>query len=133
MFGNKTSKTPTRIDSLIGAGTRIQGDISFTGGLRVDGEIVGNVTCEGDQPATLVVSERARIEGSVKVNHAVINGAVVGPVHASEFLELQPGARIAGDVAYSRIEMHLGAVIDGKLEHKAASGKSVELKLASSQ
>lgn len=132
MFGKKAPKVPARIDSLIGAGTRVEGNISFSGGLRVDGQIQGNVNSEGEKPSSLVVSEQARIEGEVRVQHAVINGTVNGPVHSSEFLELQPQARITGDVSYVRLEMHLGAVVDGRLEHHDGSAKAVELRIAAS-
>lgn len=131
MFTRK-NKPQGRIDSLIGAGTRVEGDVSFTGGLRIDGEVKGNVRSIGDQPSTLVVSEHARIEGEVSVSHLVINGTVVGTVHCSEFVELQPGARVTGDVEYSTIEMRLGAVIQGRLVHQGGSAKNIELKLASS-
>ena len=133
MFGkNKSSNKPqNRIDTLIGAGTKIKGNITFSGGLRIDGEIHGNVISEGDQPSTLVISEHARIEGEVRVSHAVINGTVSGPVHSSEFLELQPKARVTGDVEYNNIEMHLGSVVQGRLVHDTP-GRAVELKLATS-
>src|SRR3989338_7229211 len=98
MFGKKPSKPQNRIDSLIGAGTRIEGNISFTGGLRVDGEIQGNVTAAPDQSSTLVVSEHARIEGEIRVAHLVANGAINGPVFASDSLELQANSRLQGDV-----------------------------------
>ncbi|MDO8347287.1 MAG: polymer-forming cytoskeletal protein [Rugosibacter sp.] len=130
MFGKKSSKPQGRIDTLIGAGTSIVGDISFTGGLRVDGEVKGNVHGACDQSATLVVSEHARIEGEISVSHLVINGTVIGPAHASEFLELQSKARVTGDVEYSMIELHLGAVVQGRLVHQGASAKAIELKLA---
>ena len=136
MFGErKPAKPQSRIDSLIGAGTRIEGDVQFSGGLRIDGEVRGKVTAAPDAPATLVVSEQARVEGEIRVSHVVINGAVAGPVHAAEFLELQAKARITGDVHYHRIEMHLGAVVEGRLVHVAAddAARTVELKLASSQ
>jgi cytoskeletal protein CcmA (bactofilin family) len=136
MFGErKPAKPQSRIDSLIGAGTRIDGDVQFSGGLRIDGEVRGKVTAAPDAPATLVVSEQARVEGEIRVSHVVINGAVVGPVHAAEFLELQAKARITGDVHYHRIEMHLGAVVEGRLVHVAAdeAARTVELKLAASQ
>lgn len=134
MFGGrKAAKPQNRIDSLIGAGTRIEGDVHFTGGLRIDGEVRGKVIATGGGHATLVVSEQARVEGEVRVSHLVVNGAITGPVHAAEFLELQPKARITGDVHYSRLEMHLGAVVDGRLVHAPAEAKTVELKLASSQ
>ena len=132
MFSRKTPKPQNRIDSLIGAGTSIEGDISFSGGLRIDGEVKGNVRAAGDQPSTLVVSEHARIEGEVSVSHVVVNGTVIGPVRSGEFLELQPKARVTGDVEYSSIEMHLGAVVQGRLVHQGTPAKAVELKLATS-
>ena len=132
MFGKKTNKPQGRIDSLIGVGTSLEGDVIFTGGLRVDGEIKGNVRGADGQPATLVISEHARIEGEISVSHLVINGTVIGPVHSSDFLELQTRARVTGDVEYSTIEMHLGAVVQGRLVHQGTTAKAVELKLAAS-
>lgn len=132
MFGKKSSKPQGRIDSLIGAGTSLVGDVTFSGGLRVDGEIRGNVRAADGQPATLVLSEHARIEGEISVSHVVINGTVIGPVHSSDFLELQPRAKVTGDVEYATIEMHLGAIVQGRLVHQGAPAKSVELKLAAS-
>jgi cytoskeletal protein CcmA (bactofilin family) len=132
MFSRKTPKPQNRIDSLIGAGTSIEGDISFSGGLRIDGEVKGNVRAVGDQHSMLVVSEHARIEGEVSVSHVVVNGTVIGPVRSGEFLELQPKARVTGDVEYSSIEMHLGAVVQGRLVHQGTPAKAVELKLATS-
>jgi len=131
MFGKKLeSKRLGQIDSLIGVGTQIEGNIRFTGGLRVDGEVKGNIdAAEGASSATLVLSELARIEGSVNVAHLILNGTIVGSVVVSEALEMQSKARIVGDVDYALIEMHQGAVIEGRLVHRA---KSVELKLAAS-
>jgi cytoskeletal protein CcmA (bactofilin family) len=133
MFGKKTSKPQNRIDSLIGAGTKIEGSVSFVGGLRVDGEILGNVTAAPDQPSTLVLSEHARIDGEIKVSHLVVNGTVNGPVYAAEFLELQSQSRVKGDVHYNALEMHLGAIIEGRLVHRSSEAKAVELKLAASK
>jgi len=131
MFG-KTTKPQNRIDSLIGAGTLVEGNIVFAGGLRIDGEVKGNVSSAGEQPGTLVISEHARIDGEVNVPHLVVNGTVNGPIRSDDFLELQPRARVTGDVDYNTVEMHLGAIVQGKLVHRgSASGKAVELKLAS--
>ncbi len=130
MFGKKSENKPQgRIDSLIGAGTRVEGSLYFTGGLRIDGEVKGSVqSAEGASSSTLVLSEHARIEGAVAVAHLVTNGTVVGPVSISDTLEMQSKSRIVGDVEYASIEMHQGAVIDGRLVHSI--GNSVELKLA---
>jgi cytoskeletal protein CcmA (bactofilin family) len=133
MFGKSASSKPqNRIDTLIGAGTSIRGDVTFSGGLRVDGEILGNVRSAADAPSTLVVSEHARIEGEISVTHVVINGTVNGPVQANDLLELQSRARVTGDVEYSTIEIQLGAVVQGRLVHQASHVKAVELKLAAS-
>lgn len=131
MFGKKMeSKRQGQIDSLIGAGTQIEGNIRFTGGLRVDGEVKGNIdAAEGASSSTLVLSEQARVEGAVNVAHLILNGVVVGSVTVTEALEMQSKARIVGDVDYGLIEMHQGAIIEGRLVHR---GKSVELKLAAS-
>ena len=128
----KQNKPQNRIDSLIGAGTKISGSVSFIGGLRVDGEIMGDVVASGDEASTLVISEPGHITGEIHVSHLVVNGTIDGPVHASEFMELQAKSRITGDVHYSRLEMHLGAVIEGRLIHKSSETRTVELKLATS-
>jgi cytoskeletal protein CcmA (bactofilin family) len=130
---SKANKPQNRIDTLIGAGTCITGDITFSGGLRIDGEVKGNVRAvAGDKAGTLVISEHARVEGEISVSHAVINGTVNGPVSSTESLELQDKARVTGDVAYSSVEIHLGAVVQGRLVHQGSTAKAVELKLASS-
>ena len=134
MFRRKANKPQNRIDSLIGAGTRIEGNVTFSGGLRVDGEIKGNVISAGGQPSTLVVSEQASIDGEIHVSHLVVNGAINGPVYSAEFLELQPRCRVKGDVHYNSLEMHLGAVVEGRLVHSSSVTegiKPVELKIAS--
>ena len=134
MFGKAKHHPQKRIDSLIGAGTVVQGDISFAGGLRVDGQVSGNIVTADGGTTTLVVSEQARVDGAIKVSHAVINGTVNGPVTASEYVELQPKARVLGDVSYRRLEMHVGAVVQGRLEHaEPGTASVVELKRASAE
>lgn len=133
MFGirKKGGAAPSRIDSLIGVGTRIDGNVVFSGGLRIDGEVRGNISCDNADEGMLVISEKASVEGAVRVAHVVINGTVVGPVSASGSLELLPAARVTGDVEYHQIEMQQGAIIQGRLVHEV-SARTVELKLASS-
>jgi len=132
VFGKKNESKPLgRIDSLVGAGTRVEGSIFFTGGLRIDGEVKGSIlAAEGASSSMLVISEHARIEGAVNVAHLVTNGTVVGPVAVTQSLEMQSKAQIVGDVEYAVIEMHQGAVIEGRLLH--STSKPVELKLATS-
>ena len=128
MLGRKTKST---IDSLIGISTTIEGNLLFKGGLRIDGHVKGNVVAEGEEPSMLVISEFAKVEGEVRVAHLVVNGEIVGPVFSSELLELQPRARITGDVHYKALEMHGGALVAGKLTHDLADEPVLKLALSS--
>src|SRR4029453_6704829 len=123
-----------RIDSLIGAGTTVHGDVHFKGGLRIDGTGEGNVISTAGEPGTLVISEQARVNGEIRVSHVVVNGTVNGPVTADDYLELQSKARIVGDVSYKTLEMPVGAVIEGRLNPGEPGGGSVvELKRVASE
>lgn len=135
MFGKKHSKPQNRIDSLIGAGTTIEGNINFSGGMRVDGNINGNVIATQGKSSTLVLSEHARVTGEVTVTHLVVNGMISGPVSASEYLELQGKAKVNGDVHYKTLEIQLGAIVEGRLIHStvAAQDKVVAFKLNSGE
>ena len=133
MFGSKDSnKLQNRIDCLIGAGATIEGNIIFSGGLRVDGRVRGDVISAEGKSGTLVLSEQAHIEGAIRVSHVVINGTVVGPVHAAEYVELQAKANVTGDVHYKTLEIQLGAVVQGRLVYQSdsKSEKIVHLKPA---
>lgn len=135
MFGSKgTAKPQNRIDSLIGTGTTVEGNIHFSGGLRIDGRVHGNVISTGDQPGMLVISEQAEVVGEIRVNHVIVNGSVNGPVYASETLDLQSKAHVSGDVHYRRLEIQGGAVVQGMMECEAEpkSEKVVKLKTQSS-
>ena len=125
MFERKKHAPQKRIDSLIGADTQVRGDIVFAGGLRIDGRVEGNVTTIDGKSGTLVVSEHARVDGKVDVSHVVVNGAVNGPITAKDYLELQGKARVVGDLAYRTLEMHLGAVVRGRLEHSEPESAAV--------
>jgi cytoskeletal protein CcmA (bactofilin family) len=130
MFG-KNAQPP--IKSLIAQGSRIEGNLRFTEGLRVDGEVVGDLHANPEQPSILVISEEATVQGSVDADHVIINGTVKGPVNARELLELQPRARIEGDVTYRALEMHQGATISGQLKPMEVGEEKPLLKLAAKQ
>ena len=117
MFGRNAK---SEIDSLIGISARIEGDLCFTGGLRIDGEVHGNVIAEEGPDNVLIVSEHARIEGEVRCANLIVNGYIAGHVYASNLLELQPKGRVVGDVHYRLLEMHGGAAVTGPLTHQQA-------------
>jgi len=108
------------IDTLIGVKTELKGDIVFSGGLRIDGKVKGNITAKEESNSTLVLSEQALVVGNVTVPHVIVNGAVKGNVRAVGRIELQPKAEITGDVYYKVIEMALGAIINGNLVRESA-------------
>lgn len=120
MFGRKKAQQPT-IHTLVGADTRVNGDVEFAGGFLVDGYVKGNVTSAETQGATLNISERGCVEGAVTVPNVVLNGTVKGDVRAAERVELGPKARVIGNVQYRLIEMAIGAEVNGKLIHESDS------------
>lgn len=117
MFFKKVNKIDSRIDTLVGTDTVVTGDIVFSGGLRIDGTIRGDVREQAGTQGTIVIGENGRVEGAVSATKIVLVGSVIGPVKASQFIELQSKARIKGDLHYKSLEMHMGSVIDGKLVH----------------
>jgi cytoskeletal protein CcmA (bactofilin family) len=127
MLGKK-SRSQVPIGTLVGAETRVHGDIEFTGGCHVDGYVNGNVRATTDDSSVLSISERGCIEGVVVVAHVVLNGTVKGDVRATQRVELGPKARVIGNVQYKLIEMSIGAEVNGKLIHEsehAAAAKVV--------
>ena len=128
MWFSKRKAPPIR--SLVGEGTVLHGNLGFADGLRIDGEVHGDVVAT-TATSLLVISEKARVHGEVKAGHVIINGEVKGPVHSIDLLEVQPKARITGDVRYELLEMHQGALIDGELRPLKA-GEKPALVLAAS-
>ena len=125
MFKQKPNNK-ARIDTLIGAKTRINGDVEFTGGFHIDGYINGNVTCELGGDDILSVSEAGCIEGSVVVPNIILNGVVKGDIEASGRVELGPRAQVLGSVHYTTIETAVGARITGKLIHRGKRGPGAD-------
>lgn len=124
-------KSPS-IRSLVGEGTVVHGDIGFADGLRVDGEVHGNLVAT-TADSLIVISEKARVLGEVKASHVIINGEVVGPVQATDLLEMQPKARVTGNVRYELLEMHQGATIDGELRPLKAAERPALVLAASNE
>lgn len=124
---NRKKQPPIR--SLIADGTHIEGDLRFGDGLRIDGSVHGDIRAsDAEKTSLLVISETAQVIGQVHADHVIVNGTVKGPVFATTMLELQPKARIEGDVHYAALEMHQGALIAGQL--MPTVGDKPALKLA---
>lgn len=113
---------PVRIDTLIAKSVRVQGDVEFAGGLHLDGQVVGNVRADRQNPSSLSVSETGSIEGAVEATEVVLHGTVRGDIVARGRVVLGASARVEGDVHYGVIEMTLGAQITGKLVRLPGEG-----------
>lgn len=130
--GNNDQKIRSaRVDTLIGKGTTIDGDLRFSGGLHVEGVIKGNLAADGDD-ATLILSEHGHIQGEVRVPSMVLNGMIDGDVFAGGKVELFEKARICGDVYYNLLEMAVGAEVNGKLVRQKPESSSFATSPASS-
>lgn len=130
MFRKKSTMTvdASRLASLLAQDTVVRGDVTFTGGLRIDGRVEGNVVGKADARGLLVLSEKGVIVGTVKAHDAVINGRVEGDLEVAHYLELQDGARVTGNISYRTLKLDCGAVVDGKLvrmgDEPAATGSA---------
>lgn len=125
MWGKNKSKS-AKIETLIGTTMEIQGDLIFSGGLHVDGKIIGNVIAEENSHSMLVLSDRGQIEGEVRVPFVVLNGQVIGDVYASERVELSSQGQVNGNVYYNLLEMAMGAEVNGNLVHCKDENKLLE-------
>jgi cytoskeletal protein CcmA (bactofilin family) len=123
--GKKSKSASTKVDTIIGQQTRIEGNVHFSGGLHIDGQVKGGVIAEADSNSVLTVSEHGSIEGDVRVPTVILNGKVTGDVRSAERIELAAKARVDGDVYYNLIEMAMGAAVNGSLVHNAETDSSV--------
>jgi len=117
MWGNKKNKHHGRINSIIGKDTKVIGDIEFTGGLHIDGHVIGQISSSNDANAGITISEHGYVEGEIHIPNVIVNGKVEGNIYSSNHLELVKKARITGNVFYNIIEIAVGAEINGSLEH----------------
>ncbi len=116
MWGSKKGGNK-RIDSLVGNNTKIMGDLDFSGGLLIDGKVIGNITATEDEHATITISEKGYVQGEIQIPNVVINGTVEGNVYATSHIELAKKARVFGNVYYKLFEMAMGAEVNGNLVH----------------
>ena len=118
VFKNKTAQREGfAIDTLIGPDMTVRGDLEFSGGLYVEGRILGKVVAAEGKPASLLLAEQGTVEGEIRAPVVIINGTLVGDVHAGERIELAQKARVEGNVHYSVVEMSAGAQLTGRLVH----------------
>lgn len=118
MLGMGASKNQT-VDAssvnLIGNGTKINGDISSAGDVRIDGHLIGNISITGK----FVLGPSGIIEGNIKCVNGDLSGEVRGVVEVSEMLALKSTAKINGDIVTTKLMIEPGAVFTGTCSMEA--------------
>ena len=128
---NKKPGIKTTIDSLIGATTRMEGNVVFQGGLRIDGYVRGDVIAGEGSAGLLVIGEHGRVDGNIVAVHLIVDGTVQGTITVSGIVELQPKARVTGEVRYRDVAIHRGAMVEGIMTHFDGDLVRPELKMGS--
>lgn len=107
-----------RVDTLVGKHSRIVGDILYTGGVHIEGEVEGNLMAEEVEKGFVVVSETGLVKGEIRGPTVIVYGTVNGDVYATGTIELAATAKINGSVYYNLLEMTTGAEVNGNLIHQ---------------
>ena len=118
MFSSKKDPNNVKLAklaTLIAHNVHISGDLEFSEGLRMDGQVTGNVTGRPGEETLLVISDQGAIRGNVSAYDVIINGCVTGDVTVAHFVELQSNARVTGNIYYQKLRMDIGATVEGKL------------------
>jgi len=105
----------THVAAFLGPNVKVTGDVSFSGGLRIDGVVTGDVSCSGDQSGTLTIGNGGLVQGDIRVSHLVVYGHIQGNVHVSGLTDIREQALIVGDVHYAALDVASGGVIQGRL------------------
>lgn len=117
MFKNKPAHIEGQVDTLIGPKVVFRGDLEFSGGLYIEGRVIGKIIAQDGEKATLTLAEGGVIEGEVHAPVVVINGTLTGDVYAADRVELAAKARVQGNVHYKVVEMCAGSTLTGRLIH----------------
>ena len=115
-----------KVSTVIGENTVINGDLIFESGLHLDGSVKGDISGAEGQEVTLTISEKGEVVGDVRVNHMILNGAVIGDVYVSGRVELAPQAKVTGSLYYNLLEMAMGSEVNGQLIHTDGEPKKLE-------
>ncbi len=110
---NKTQEPDQKLN-IIGFGTKIIGDITSTGDLRIEGTLEGNIEVAGK----LVVGQSGAIKGTLKCKNAVISGKIEGTLTIQELLEVKASAKIDGEVYTDKLAIEPGALFTGTCSMK---------------
>ena len=101
-------KGSRELETIVGDGTRIQGEVSVKGTVRIDGIVEGDVHADW-----VVVGGSGKVKGNIRARGIVVGGTVEGNIYAAETVELAGKSSVAGEIATSKLAIAEGAVFDG--------------------
>jgi cytoskeletal protein CcmA (bactofilin family) len=112
MFDRNDERIEAEVNTTIGEGTTLKGDVKVEGSIQVDGEFEGTI----DATDTLVIGENGKVDGDATVANAVIGGRMYGNVFASGKIELQRGSQLLGDIKTRGLVIEDGVVFQGNCQ-----------------
>jgi cytoskeletal protein CcmA (bactofilin family) len=123
MFGKEAESTTGQgsLNSILGQGCKVKGDIELKGTIRIDGEFDGSIDC----PETIIIGKSGVVKADLTVKNAIIGGKVVGNIQATNKIELQTGSHVQGDIATTRLVIDEGVFFEGNCK---MGGKVGEVK-----
>lgn len=127
---NKTKQSMSRLvsmETLIGGQVVIQGDLLFSGGLHIEGKVVGNIAAKEGVDSLITLAQGGVIEGNISAPKVIISGLVTGDIHSRECIELTETAYIQGNIHYRQIEIPAGATVSGQLIHLQPPDQNLHL------
>ena len=131
MFSNLTNKSnlETMVANKINEGTTISGDLDAQTDIRIDGKIIGNITCA----SKVVIGATSQIIGHIKCNDLTIEGKVKGNIEVNGILFFRTSANFEGDVKYKKLIVEEGANISGSLINVSSVVKTIQTPVQNGQ
>jgi cytoskeletal protein CcmA (bactofilin family) len=112
MFDRDEERIGDEVNTTIGEGTVLKGNVTVEGSIQVDGDFQGTI----DATDTLVIGENGKVDGDATVANAVIGGRMYGNVFASGKIELQRGSQLLGDIKTRGLVIEDGVVFQGNCQ-----------------
>ena len=101
-----------RVTSILGEGTSWEGEISGSGGIRIEGLFEGGIDLDG----LIIVDRKGRVESDlIKADSVIVAGAVRSNIHAKK-VEIRSTGRVWGDVTTVKFSTEEGAYLRGKIQ-----------------
>lgn len=110
MFNNKKPQKIDEIDTIIGPGTKFEGNIEAIGIVRVDGSFKGNIITKGD----VIIGDNGNVVGTVSARNMVVAGITNANINCSEKLEIKSQGKLNGDIEVKSIIIEENAIFNGK-------------------